>query len=240
MRWVAHIQKWWEEIFSAIDAEGDVIKKIKEKLKEKDQEIYKCWERGQFSIHYKGFFLPSKSRLGEIRSGTLLHVAAYSKHLGMVKYLVDKKKLDVNTGDGWGGTPLHWTAREGNLDTVKYLINEKGADPLLKGECNNIPRDTARGESTIQFLKEAEDKQSINKAIKIGVVCGVIAALTVGIGCFVVGAQLSILAIVGVAVAAALIVGGIAGIRYAAPPISQLSALLCCRVTNEFKLVNLY
>ncbi|WCR58922.1 MAG: hypothetical protein PG978_000336 [Wolbachia endosymbiont of Ctenocephalides felis wCfeF] len=55
-----------------------------------------------------------------------------------------------------------------------------------------------------------------------------------------VGAQLSILAIVGIAVTAALIVGGVAGIRYAAPPISQLSALHCCRVTNGFELMNLY
>ncbi|MDX5495523.1 MAG: hypothetical protein O7198_02475 [Wolbachia endosymbiont of Nomada marshamella] len=63
---------------------------------------------------------------------------------------------------------------------------------------------------------EIETKQVTNKAIGIGIICGVIAALVVGGGCGVAGAQLSILAIAGIAVAAALAVGLVAGgITYA-------------------------
>lgn len=59
---------------------------------------------------------------------------------------------------------------------------------------------------------EIETKQVTNKAIGIGITCGVIAALAVGVGCGVAGVQLSVLAIVGIAVAAALAVGIVAGV----------------------------
>ncbi|WP_353288539.1 hypothetical protein [Wolbachia endosymbiont (group A) of Pogonocherus hispidulus] len=63
---------------------------------------------------------------------------------------------------------------------------------------------------------QVEASMAVSKAMKVGVVCGVIAALVVGGGCFAAGAQLSILAIAGIAVAAALAVGIVAGgITYA-------------------------
>ncbi|RDD34219.1 Piwi/Argonaute/Zwille siRNA-binding domain protein [Wolbachia endosymbiont of Cylisticus convexus] len=53
--------------------------------------------------------------------------------------------------------------------------------------------------------------KAINKSIMIGSVCGVIAALAVGIGCSIDGVALPILALIGIAVAAALVIGVIAG-----------------------------
>lgn len=47
--------------------------------------------------------------------------------------------------------------------------------------------------------------------MKVGSVCGIIAALAVGGGCFAAGAQLPILALIGIAVAAAIVTGLVAG-----------------------------
>ncbi|WP_434732360.1 hypothetical protein [Wolbachia endosymbiont of Zygogramma bicolorata] len=72
---------------------------------------------------------------------------------------------------------------------------------------------------------EIETKQVTNKAIGIGIIFGVIAALVIGGGCGVAGAQLSILAIAGIA--AALAVGLVAGgITYAiSKPSNKLDEL---------------
>ncbi|MGL9757268.1 MAG: hypothetical protein ACR5LA_00005 [Wolbachia sp.] len=53
--------------------------------------------------------------------------------------------------------------------------------------------------------------KTTNKSIIIGSICGVIAALTVGGGCFAAGIALPILALIGIAVAAAVFTGLIAG-----------------------------
>nr|WP_255445872.1 hypothetical protein [Wolbachia endosymbiont of Drosophila mauritiana] len=53
--------------------------------------------------------------------------------------------------------------------------------------------------------------KTINRSIMIGSVCGVVAALAAGGGCFAAGVALPILALIGIAVAAALVIGVIAG-----------------------------
>ncbi|WP_353279031.1 ankyrin repeat domain-containing protein [Wolbachia endosymbiont (group B) of Longitarsus flavicornis] len=52
----------------------------------------------------------------------MLHVAAYIKYLGMIKYLADEGELDVNVGNNWGSTSLYWAAKGDNLEIVKYLM----------------------------------------------------------------------------------------------------------------------
>ncbi|RDD34749.1 Ankyrin repeat domain protein [Wolbachia endosymbiont of Cylisticus convexus] len=103
-----------------------------------------------------------------------------------------------------------------NLRKATIQVQEPN-DPssTIKNECGETSRCLAKDENIIQPLKEAETKQIISKAIKTGVTLGIITALTIGIGCSIAGVELSILAIAGIAVAAALVIGVIAsGITY--------------------------
>ncbi|RDD34928.1 Ankyrin repeat protein [Wolbachia endosymbiont of Cylisticus convexus] len=140
---------------------------------------------------------------------TALHEAARNGHLDVVKYLVDDKKADVNQKDICGETALHEAARNGHKDVVTTLL-KKGANPLIKNKKGKTPRDLANDKNITQLLKEAEE-QIISKSIKTGITLGIITALTIGIGCGITGIELSILAIAGIAVAAALVIGVIAG-----------------------------
>ncbi|NSX83346.1 hypothetical protein GOM44_02725 [Wolbachia endosymbiont of Atemnus politus] len=74
----------------------------------------------------------------------------------------------------------------------------------------------ARGQGKLDILLEKTRMIAANKAMKTGGICGIVAALAVGIGCGVAGMGLPILSIVGIALAAALAVGLVAGgITYA-------------------------
>lgn len=113
-------------------------------------------------------------------------------------------------------TASHEAAYKSHLeDTVN-----KGANPLIKNCSGKTPRDLAESVNIIQLLNEKASEfqkknTSFNKSIMIGSVCGVIAALAVGIGCGVASVELSTLAIVGIAIATALVIGVIiAGITY--------------------------
>ncbi|WCR59553.1 MAG: hypothetical protein PG978_000989 [Wolbachia endosymbiont of Ctenocephalides felis wCfeF] len=137
------------------------------------------------------------------------------------KFLVDN--FNENKKDG---KPFNFN--EDKLEKCVANIGEDGfktfKDALRKTEWNDALEKILRVEKSI----------AASKAMKIGGVCSVIAALTVGIGCFVGDAQLSILAIVGVAVAVALAVGFVAGgITYeASKPSDKLDELNLERVEN--------
>ena len=60
-----------------------------------------------------------------------LHLATFSGHVEIVKYLIPKfgdRKFDLTN---FGNTCLHCAAQEGHLAVVKYLIEECGFDPNL-------------------------------------------------------------------------------------------------------------
>lgn len=85
------------------------------------------------------------------------------------------------------------------------------------------------GQERTRELDEEKAEEKINngqanKAVKTGVICGIIAVLAVGVGCFAADVGLSILFIAGISVAAGLAVGGISGgITYAvSKPNSEL------------------
>ncbi|MDR3131568.1 MAG: hypothetical protein LBU02_00490 [Rickettsiales bacterium] len=78
------------------------------------------------------------------------------------------------------------------------------------------PLVTKPGNQDSNTVHRVEDSMSADKPLVIGSVCGAIAALAVIGGCFAAGVALPILAIAGIAVAAAVLVGLVAGgITYA-------------------------
>ncbi|WP_419214458.1 hypothetical protein [Wolbachia endosymbiont of Rhagoletis cingulata] len=104
------------------------------------------------------------------------------------------------------------------LDLRENFIGKEGAEALANSEnlknlkflSINIGDKVYHG-NKVDLLQEIENGQGFAKAMKIGSVCGVIAALVVGIGCSTAGIVLPILTIIGIVVAAALVVGIVAG-----------------------------
>lgn len=61
----------------------------------------------------------------------LLHFAVDSGLIDVVRLLVEKGKIPVNTTNQSGWSPLHLAAGHGYLDIVKFLI-ENGAEVNIK------------------------------------------------------------------------------------------------------------
>lgn len=61
----------------------------------------------------------------------LLHYAVDDSLVEIVKLLVEKGKVPLNTLDQSGWSPLHLAAGHGNLELVTYLLS-KGADVNIK------------------------------------------------------------------------------------------------------------
>ncbi len=61
----------------------------------------------------------------------------------MVKILVEKAKINVNSTNSSGFTPLHIAAKNGFMDICKYLIDEtpvdEKSDILIKGLDGETP-----------------------------------------------------------------------------------------------------
>ncbi len=58
----------------------------------------------------------------------------------IIDYLVQKKKIDVNTKDNNNNTPLHDAVANSNNNSVQYLL-QNGADPLAKNQKGETPCD---------------------------------------------------------------------------------------------------
>lgn len=63
----------------------------------------------------------------DLNGETLLHKAAGSGRMPMLRYLLDEG-LDPNRAKGSGESPLHYAARAGRVEAVRVLL-EGGADP---------------------------------------------------------------------------------------------------------------
>ncbi|WCR59875.1 MAG: hypothetical protein PG978_001323 [Wolbachia endosymbiont of Ctenocephalides felis wCfeF] len=99
-------------------------------------------------------------------------------------------------------------------EELKTALNRTGYDDLLN-KIYQVPVEKS-SPSNGNVKQPKNTAKTTNKPIIIGSVCSVIAALAVGVGCGVAGVALPMLAIAGIAVAAALGVGLVAyGITYA-------------------------
>jgi len=60
-----------------------------------------------------------------------LHMAASQGHLNVVKYLVEKVEIEIDTVADRGKTPLHLACQNNHFDVVQYLL-EQNASPILR------------------------------------------------------------------------------------------------------------
>ncbi|WP_374699332.1 ankyrin repeat domain-containing protein [Wolbachia endosymbiont (group A) of Limnophora tigrina] len=188
------------------------LDRFKNFLQEKYKHEYKEWKEKEFDINHL-FSLEGR----EYRyQSTLLHVIVgdfdylEKERKKLIRYLLDEG-ADVNALDSFRNTPLH----ESCYKEVIQILLDAGANPFIKDHHGRTARDCTCDKERKQLLKKAEDKYKY-KAMKVGSVCGVVAALAVGGGLFAAGVALPILALIGIAVAAAVLTGLIAGgITYA-------------------------
>lgn len=101
---------------------------------------------------------------------------------------------------------------------VTEVAGNEGLQEAVVGnqDLRTAVTDTLKDDGNFQAAVKRDHDKEARKSLEIGTICGVIAALAVGGGCFASGVQLPILAIVGIAVTAALVAGLVAGgITYA-------------------------
>ena len=91
-----------------------------------------------------------------IKMTTALHVACLTGKLEMVKYLVEKIKIDINYLDRTGSTALMYAAWKGYFDIVKYLIKHNANINIknLKGGTANKYASHAGNKKIVKYLKE--------------------------------------------------------------------------------------
>nr|WP_253308994.1 ankyrin repeat domain-containing protein [Rickettsia endosymbiont of Ceutorhynchus assimilis] len=134
--------------------------------------------------------------------------------LGFLECVISKRDTGV-AKNGYDDLEIGEEAANTLLGKLKEVVKKDNS----QSETNSVrlfstseQAQDAKGENVIRLPKKAKTKPS--KAIKTAVICGVIAALTVGVGFGIANVGLSTLVIAGIA--AALVVGIVAfGITYA-------------------------
>jgi ankyrin repeat protein len=107
---------------------------------------------------------------------TLLHIAAVSNSVEVVKYLVEGKGINVNMRNNKNqDMPLHKAAAGGNLAVVKYLI-ERGAPVDAKNAVDFMPLQVAANSdraNSIDVLKYLLEKGAdVNSGVEVSVHAG--------------------------------------------------------------------
>ena len=88
-----------------------------------------------------------------IKSKTYLHLAARVSNVKLLKELLDKKLIDINSTDDLGETPLMEAVRAGNKNFVIELFKMDGLDYL---HCNN------KGEDSLKIIENIYNKDEEN------------------------------------------------------------------------------
>ena len=97
---------------------------------------------------------------------TPLHSACGTRHLEIVKFLVEEKGCDYTqtfqTEEGYVVNALHLASMYGNLDVARYLIEEKQCDPMSKTENNHTPLSLACQQGHSDLVKYLANERSID------------------------------------------------------------------------------
>jgi len=156
----------WNEILNAArsdnNSNGDgILEKIKAKLKEQHQDIYREWEQKHFNIHHL-FCIRITWYNSQVLA--LLYIAAASGHENIVKYLMEEQKADVNRANHKSETALHWAAGNGHVSVVQYLI-EKNIDVNKVDESNRTALHWAAENDHVNVVQYLIEKNiDVNKA----------------------------------------------------------------------------
>ncbi|ORX42663.1 ankyrin [Piromyces finnis] len=99
---------------------------------------YACEQGNENIVKYlieKGADTSIKNNNGRIS----LHCTCKAKResVNIVKYLIEKRGLNINIKDNYRFTPIHYACYKGNENIVKYLI-KNGVDPKIKNEDGRI------------------------------------------------------------------------------------------------------
>ncbi|UJQ21557.1 ankyrin repeat domain-containing protein [Wolbachia endosymbiont of Delia radicum] len=197
-------------------------------------------EKNEFDINYTFIVLKCN----------LLLIAAENGYEKVVRYLT-KNGANVNVQDEWEKTSLHYSAQHGHAQVVEVLL-EEGADVNAQDKDGRTPLYYAvyytHGEHprlNYQHSKVAKlllnygaDPSFIHRpeAITAGITVGILAAIVAPLA-LIYATALPALAIVGITVASALIVGGISyGVAYKSSEHSlnsKLSEVSCSNVDGN-------
>lgn len=96
----------------------------------------------------------------KIKEETYLHIAAKLSDSNILKVLLDRNEIDINSINGKGETPLFYACKQSNIDCVKMLFEKDELDYLHK---DNKGRDVLK---TIAHLTKAEYNRSIQSKEK--------------------------------------------------------------------------
>ena len=93
---------------------------------------------------------------------TPLHLASYTGHIDIVKYLIEGMGCDVACRNKLGNTPLHAAAFKGALDIVQYLIVERGCDPMIRSLTGLTPLHFACQQGHLNVVKYLAIDQKVD------------------------------------------------------------------------------
>ena len=105
----------------------------------------------------KGAYVTAYDRKGE----NILFYAVRSSNIELIKYLLEKQKMDVNSRSFDNTTPLFYAAKSGNLAIVKLLI-ESGADVFAKNNKKQTPLKVTSSKEK-ELKKYIQSIENINK-----------------------------------------------------------------------------
>lgn len=74
------------------------------------------------------------------KRGEILHKAAREGDLGLIKYLVEHRKMDVDVADAKGRTVLYFVIASGGLSMMKYMIDVHQVHP--DNRCHRLTGNT--------------------------------------------------------------------------------------------------
>ena len=150
----------WDKIFSSISSQSNssnsnIISRVKKGLKEQDKSVHKKWYQNQCEVNHL-FIVTLISHQIDVKI-SLLHIAAYTGYLKIVKYLIDEKGVEPCVKNDDGRTPLHFAALNGRLDIVQYLADK--VDPGVRSRSGNTPLHDAADGGKLEVIKYLVDKK---------------------------------------------------------------------------------
>lgn len=94
----------------------------------------------------------------------LIHQAARSGWLHIIKYLILERKIDVNTQDDSGRTALHWAANEDHVEIVYWLVKVAHADITITDSDGNTALAFGQNYSVKWLLSQNDCDKFMNEA----------------------------------------------------------------------------